>query len=166
MAAVRERRWRLGAGLVATAVLLGTNVAWASFASVATATAGSYGTLTLSAPTLTCNPGGLLVSTVVLHLSSVDHVADPYRPAGTSKISGYVIERTAAGGSTYSTLATVSSLGPLGSATNYTDTPGGLLGVYKYRIRATKGNWVSPVSNIVTAHSTSILFLGLSTTCN
>jgi hypothetical protein len=106
------------------------------------------------------------VSTVVLHLSSADHIDDPYVPGVQSRISGYVIERTAAGGSTYSTLATVSTLAGVGSATNYTDTPGGVLGVYKYRIKATKGNWVSPVSNLVTANSTSILFLGLSTTCS
>jgi hypothetical protein len=157
---VAERRWRLAAGLVVTILLLGTNVASASFASGPTTAAGAYGSLSLSAPALTCDPGGLLVSTVVLHLSSVDQVPDLYVPASTSKISGYVIERTAAGGSTYSTLATV------GLASTYTDTPGGILGTYKYRIKATKGNWVSPVSNVVTANSTSVLFVGLSTTCS
>jgi hypothetical protein len=96
---------------------------------------------------------------VDLHLASTDNVADSYA-TGTYRISGFSIERTAANGNTFSTLATV------GLVTTYSDNPSGILGTYKYRIKATKGNWVSPVSNVVTASVTSVLGVGLSVTCS
>ena len=143
--------------MVVGPIPLRMTAAWASFTSAPTASP-VYSTLSLSAPVLDCDPGGVLHSTVDLNWTSADDVADPYS-AGNYRISGYTIERTAANGSTYSTLATVGRVG------TYSDNPSGILGTYKYRIKSTKGNWVSPVSNIVTASVTNVLFVGISVTC-
>jgi hypothetical protein len=53
------------AAVCVTSVILGTTGAWASFTNAATTSVSpaGYSTLTLSAPVLTCDPGGLLHTT-------------------------------------------------------------------------------------------------------
>jgi hypothetical protein len=161
---MRKRRRRLVTALGLTVLVASTNAAWGSFTTTKTAS-GAYGGLALSAPSLTCS-GGLL-SSITLGLSSVDETADLYAP-GTYRIAGYVIERTGANDNNFATLATV------GLADTYSDSPGGgLLGTftYKYRIRSRKGThptnpWLSPVSNVVSVTVLSVLFLGVTRTCD
>lgn len=159
------RRLAQGVACLA-AVVLGWSqpmpAAQAGFDSSATASFAATAHM-LATPVLDCAPGGLLVTTVTLTWPSVSSAttADPYAtpPNSTYRADGYEIHR-ATGNGAFSLLTS-----PGRTATSAVDSPGGLLTTYKYKIRTKKQGWVSPFSNEVTASVTSVLFLGLSTTC-
>jgi hypothetical protein len=134
----------------------------AGFDSAATASA-AVATHTLATPVLTCDPGGLLVTTVTLRWAAVSSAttADPYSspPNSTYLADGYEIERSTNGGA-FTVLGTAAR-----TASSYVDSPGGLLTTYKYQIRTKSQNWRSPASNQATVSVTSILFVGLNTSC-
>jgi hypothetical protein len=134
----------------------------AGFNSAATASS-AVATHTLATPVLTCDPGGLLVTTVTLRWAAVSSAttADPHAvPANSTYLAdGYVIERSTSGGA-FTVLGTAAR-----TATSYVDAPGGLLTTYKYQVRTTINNWLSPASNQATASVTSIVLVGVNTSC-
>lgn len=119
---------------------------------------------TLPAPALSCSGGGLLSTNVNLSWLQVSSTAtpDPYAtpPNSTYLADGYEIQRATGSGS----FGALASKGR--TATSHVDNPGGLLTTYRYRIRTTKGGWISAWSNEVTATVTSIVLLGVSTSCS
>lgn len=121
-------------------------------------------THTLSTPVLNCNPGGLLVTNVTLTWPSTGSAAtaDPYAtPANSSFLAdGYDIFR-ATGNGAFTLLAS-----PARTATSYVDSPGGVLTTYHYKIRTKKVNWTGNFSNEATASVTSVVLVGVSTTCS
>lgn len=153
----------------AVAVLAVVVVGWtqplpaanAAFTTSATASS-AVTTHTLETPVLDCDPGGLLNTTVRLTWPSVASAttSDPYGPAGSYRADGYEIYRATGSGS-FILLAS-----PGRTATSYNDSPGGLVTSYRYQLRAKKEGWRGGFSNVVTANVTSVLFVGVSTTCN
>lgn len=160
---------RRGARLVATLVVVAVgwaqpmSAAEAGFTSSAAVSGGSVTSHTLSTPVLDCNPGGLLVNTVTLTWPSVASATtpDPYAtpPNATYLADGYEVHR-ATGNGAFALLAS-----PGRTATSYVDTPGGVVTTYKYKVRTKKHGWFSPFSNVVTASVTSVVLVGISTTC-
>lgn len=117
---------------------------------------------TLETPVLDCDPGGLLSTTVRLTWPSVSSAttSDPYGPAGSYRADGYEIYRATGNGS-FTLLAS-----PGRTATSYNDSPGGVVTSYRYQIRAKKEGWRGNFSNVATADVTSVILVGVSTTCN
>jgi hypothetical protein len=156
---------RLLLGLVAVAMGWAQPMAGASASFDATSSASaSVAGHTLATPALGCNPGGPLVTAVTLTWPAVSSATtpDPYAtpPNSTYLADGYEVHRATGNGS-FSLLAS-----PGRTATSYVDTPGGLITTYRYKVRAKKGAWVGPFSNEATAHVTSIVLVGISTTCS
>lgn len=153
-------RRRLVYGIAALAIGWAQPLAGASAGFDATAVAGaSVAAHTLATPVLDCLPGGLFTTTVTLTWPAVSSATtpDPYAtPANsTYRADGYEVHR-AQGNGAFGLLSS-----PGRTATQYVDSPGGLITSYKYKIRATKENWVGPFSNEVTANVVSVL----TTTC-
>jgi hypothetical protein len=160
------RRLARGAAALA-AVVLGwsqaTPPADAAFTASSVATA-SVTTHSLATPVLNCNPGGLLVTAVTLTWPSVSSAttADPYAspPNSTFLADGYEIYR-ATGNGAFTLLTS-----PARTVTSYADSPGGLITTYRYKIRTKKAGWTGSFSNEVTASVTSVVLVGVSTTCS
>lgn len=160
------RAWAFGVAALAALVVGWAQpmpAAEAGFDAAATAST-AVGTHTLATPVLGCNPGGLLVSTVTLTWPSVASAttADPYAtPPNSSYLAdGYEVYR-ATGNGAFTLLGS-----PGRTATSYVDSPGGVVTTYKYKIRTKKQGWFSPFSQEVTASVTSIVLVGISTTCS
>lgn len=161
-----SRRFVRGFGVLA-AILVGWSqslpAAEAGFSSAASASP-TVATRTLGPLVLTCDPGGLLVSSVTLRWPSTSDATtlDTYAtPANSSYLAdGFEVYRSVNNG--VSTLLA----SPARTDTSYVDSPGGLVTTYRYTIRTKKQGWTGSFSNAVTASVTSVLFVGISTMCS
>ncbi len=137
--------------VVSSAVLVICCTAVASAAFVASTASGgaTYLSATLSPPT---NPAASDGPCYLLSSASirVDWTATP-----SAWADGYDVQRSTSSGGTYSTVGTVSGVG----TTTYLNSSLPFSTTYYYKVRATKGNWRSPFTVVVSETTKSALCL-------
>lgn len=163
MLSMLRDRVRLIAGATAVALVMATGVpaALASYTSTFTPSAQTVQPQPLATPVLSCSAPGLGGVVTLSWTDSDSTTTDPHN--GAKVISGYVIERKVDNNGTYAAIVTTPDV-TSSVVLTATDSPPGLSGLglltpIFYRIHSNRGNWISQLSNQVTATVTALVLV-------